>query len=352
VLDQSTDCFETGASVEFEDGMAVAVPEVGEWVVAYFDVVGDGESVEASIYHAEDDSIVAVYNDEVAGPKAAVDEAVDVEVPAIQPAGDEGLSPGAAAEDAISAFAKDGGDTQWPSYGKQPIIAFDTVSKDKSSNDKCSNDAQYVILPLGALVLNDHYYVDYYYNTSGEPKGYSSSKYRNRMEDAIQAWEYIENSCGIDSALPNLTTFYRGQTHDSPGIDNGVTCATEPDVNTLGWNAAGENGILGATCRWSSTRFSIAFNSSYAWYAGASLSGCSKKYDLGAVAVHEWGHALGLGHYNSFSQVMNAHTGPCQSYDRLLGRGDIRGVKALYGSIRSLSGMPIASPHTSGKSDM
>jgi len=308
VADQPEACFATGAAVEFDDGIAVAVPEEGEWVEAYLNVIGDGEPLQASIYHAHDDSIVAVYGDEVAGLAEAVEEALEVEMPALQ-----------SAEDKAEEISDSG----------QPTPELDMVSNDYSPNAKCASDAQYTISSSGAFTGN----IDYYYNSSGEPAGYSSSKYRARMEGAVEAWQNLENSCNIKSALPNITTSYRGQTRESPGIDSDVTCASQPGVNTLGWNAWGKNNILGATCRWSSTRFAIAFNSSYSWYAGASLSGCSgERFDLGAVATHELGHMLGLGNYDSYNQVMKSKTWYCQSYDRHLGRGDIRGVKALYGT--------------------
>jgi predicted Zn-dependent protease len=58
---------------------------------------------------------------------------------------------------------------------------------------------------------------------------------------------------------------------------------------------------------------------------------CRRSYDLQSVATHEFGHALGLGHVSNPSLTMHHFAPYCSTAPRTLGRGDVRGLRALYG---------------------
>ena len=64
-------------------------------------------------------------------------------------------------------------------------------------------------------------------------------------------------------------------------------------------------------------------------------SGCLNKFDLQSVMVHERGHTAGLGHVDQTthaSQTMSPKTPACNTARRLLGAGDVLGLKSLYGA--------------------
>ncbi len=74
----------------------------------------------------------------------------------------------------------------------------------------------------------------------------------------------------------------------------------------------------------------VRYNSNYGW----TLNWDSARYgtwDVQSVALHEIGHATGLGDIyptsNDFNQIMNSYDGP-QHY---LGLGDITGLRKIYG---------------------
>jgi hypothetical protein len=74
----------------------------------------------------------------------------------------------------------------------------------------------------------------------------------------------------------------------------------------------------------------VTFDSGEGWHAvsgGRVVS--TQNVDLSLVALHEIGHALGLDHYNTKPEVMNAilNTGI-----KTLAAGDIAGIQALYGA--------------------
>ncbi|KQQ25958.1 hypothetical protein ASF58_13615 [Methylobacterium sp. Leaf125] len=74
----------------------------------------------------------------------------------------------------------------------------------------------------------------------------------------------------------------------------------------------------------------ITFDSGEGWHAvsgGRVVS--TQNVDLSLVALHEIGHALGLDHYNTKPEVMNA---VLNTSIKTLAAGDLAGIQALYGA--------------------
>lgn len=106
-----------------------------------------------------------------------------------------------------------------------------------------------------------------------------------------------------------------------------VASASESDVDILSGNIGGAAGVAQYSYTGNpglSTILdgSITFSSSIPW----SPFGESGGNDFYAVALHEIGHIIGLGHVNDPTEIMN----PVISTDEL-GTGDIAGAQYLYG---------------------
>ena len=111
-----------------------------------------------------------------------------------------------------------------------------------------------------------------------------------------------------------------------------------PTVNGDAW---GSN-VLAVTLSYRSplnftTEADVLFNTGYTWnsYRGAlQRSGGTTTYDFRRIALHEFGHALGLGHPDTASpaQFVGAIMNSTASDTDTLQADDISGVKALYGT--------------------
>jgi hypothetical protein len=94
----------------------------------------------------------------------------------------------------------------------------------------------------------------------------------------------------------------------------------------------GLSNVLGQTNYfYSGTTFtsaSIKFDSGEGWHVAGSQIVSNGSVNLFEVALHEIGHAIGLGHYNAAPAVMNAYLDPAVTE---LKQPDIDGAQAIYG---------------------
>jgi hypothetical protein len=109
-----------------------------------------------------------------------------------------------------------------------------------------------------------------------------------------------------------------------------------PDIYGEAWGS----GVLAVTLSFSSgssrTECDVLFNTSYSWnsYPGSqrNLSSGVPLMDFRRVALHEFGHVLGLGHPDEAGQSVSAVMNSRISNIDALTADDIAGVQALYGA--------------------
>jgi len=199
--------------------------------------------------------------------------------------------------------------------------ADSTVAAPFSTNPKCDNYSYSIGAPrwIGAFQ---------WYRKSGISIPYSS------LAGGINAMASGTGQCA--NLANGASASYQGTTSSSPTISSSGTCQTTDFVNTVG-DGTLPAGILASTCTYK-TQYEISyadvkFNTAlYSWYTGSSVTGCSgSNYDAQGVMAHEAGHVFGMGHVsNSTLQVMKTSSDKCETSQRLLGSGDLAGMKALY----------------------
>jgi predicted Zn-dependent protease len=313
------------AAVDFGGKAELAIPKVDSWVAGHFDRVAPDEDVEVAVYRTSEDHLVAMDDgvwtgsgSDVAEAKAAMAQSGSV--------ADSALTPSPAEQGLL-----DHKRMARAALGDQLTSTGSAVA----TTGKCGSDASYVLKPPYPKTewSAGTWWIYWYYNPSGQPTDMNSDNVKSRVNDAPDNWEYNENNCDITN-WPNFTQVPMGNTSVSPNQTASV-CVGAPSVNVVGWKNWGTTTTtLADECTWgsgSNVTFSIAINGSYNYRAAASVSGCTASTDLEAVLTHEWGHALGLNHISANNQVMNPYINACDDRDRYIGRGDFKGVKAIYG---------------------
>ena len=139
------------------------------------------------------------------------------------------------------------------------------------------------------------------------------------------------NVANSASAIYQLTTSTAGNYTSSGG------CSSLDSKNVVDRGVL-PSGTLALTCySWYTSTLAmitadVRFSSSVTWYTGSSVTGCSgSKFDAQGVMTHEAGHVFGLDHVAASTlQVMKPASGYCGVSQRLLGPGDLAGMKHLY----------------------
>jgi hypothetical protein len=113
------------------------------------------------------------------------------------------------------------------------------------------------------------------------------------------------------------------------------TTTTNDGINLVLFRNASSGSAIATAYTWSSGSRIIDtdivfWDGAFTFFAGS--TGCSGGFYIEDIAVHEFGHALGLGHSASTSATMFPSTSSCNTGNRMLDADDIAGVRALYPS--------------------
>lgn len=168
----------------------------------------------------------------------------------------------------------------------------------------------------------------WYYNATGSKGAYAQSA----LQKAANAWTGKITACG-KTVTSTATNAYVRIAAQAPNVTAAGGCSTSSGYSVTGWGAL-PTGTLGVTCVWFDQDGVVQeadqrYSTRYTWSSTASCSG--NRYDVQAVATHEWGHLYGLGHVAlGTGQVMEASEGPCAVGSRTLGLGDMTGIATKY----------------------
>jgi len=172
-----------------------------------------------------------------------------------------------------------------------------------------------------------------------EPSAYSL----NGPSWAGAQMSYLVNSANLDLAgLPADTAVRAGADVwlQQSGVfrfnyagSSSQTTNTYDGVNLVLFRNASSGSAIATTYWWTSgSRIVDAdvvfWDAAFTFFAGS--SGCSGGFYIEDIAVHEFGHALGLGHSSSSDATMYPSVSSCNTRNRTLDADDIAGARALY----------------------
>lgn len=133
---------------------------------------------------------------------------------------------------------------------------------------------------------------------------------------------------GADAWLQQTGTFrfvYAGASSQTTNTNDGI--------NLVLFRNASSGSAIATTYWWSSggriiDADIVFWDEAFTFFAGT--SGCSGGFYIEDIAVHEFGHALGLGHSTIAAATMYPSTSACNVQNRSLDADDIAGARALY----------------------
>ncbi len=145
------------------------------------------------------------------------------------------------------------------------------------------------------------------------------------------------NDCGL-ARVSTVGSAFAGVSRTRPDIavvGNNISCGGYNTNNSVDFGPL-PRGIFGWTCFWwDSTGEMVAADmriSNSPAVVTKVPKNCRSRFDLQAIATHEWGHAFGLGHVSAVNRnlTMPPLLLSCSGDQRTLGLGDYKGIEALY----------------------
>lgn len=157
----------------------------------------------------------------------------------------------------------------------------------------------------------------------------SSSSTLTAFKKAHQQWNNTVTDCSGLKDTTKFTTTYDGTTTKTAGVTDGVNTVDKADLSK---SPCGSTAIA---CTWvwwvgdSYVEADTRFGTDVKW----SNQGADGAYDYQGIAAHEFGHAIGLSDLDDGGKLTMHFQGTLgYTGQRTLGRGDILGARALYGS--------------------
>ena len=151
------------------------------------------------------------------------------------------------------------------------------------------------------------------------------------------------NNCHLGDRIPSYVSIsYDGSTRDHAQVGTGGGCSGNDGETVVSFGRLPQS-ALAVTCtvvaiedgydrvHWSDIMIN---KTNYNWTTRPDARSCRGKYDLASTVTHERGHTFGLGHVSESSHakltMSDRSNGPCQSSERTLGLGDVRGLGNKY----------------------
>lgn len=163
----------------------------------------------------------------------------------------------------------------------------------------------------------------YYNGASGAACCHSASELQSKITSGINAW-------GIASY--GGTTTKSGAKRDGQNVISwGKLGGTTLGVTNYISTDTSQSQVCNGSLIYRFTEVDVRFNNAFKWQ---NSSGCSGGFDLAGVSVHEFGHAVGLGHSNVQGATMYPSVAACDFSVSSLASDDRDGYSHIYSGCR------------------
>ncbi|MEX1046499.1 MAG: matrixin family metalloprotease [Actinomycetota bacterium] len=227
-----------------------------------------------------------------------------------------------------------GRDNHGGSSGNEASLASTAVSgKNPCPNcpTECKDGAYSLLSYKESTGLN------WYFKRSSAPSNVGADAAQSALIAAANRVKNSSNACRITDQVSAVHTFL-GDTTASSNISKDIRCLANDNQSTVDFAPLNAPAV---TCAWFSvlpgvdevSAADIRINSGTKWTTKPGSSSCRRAYDVQGLAAHEFGHAFGLGHVSPShgNLTMSTYGLPdCSSAYRTFGKGDVKGLQALY----------------------
>lgn len=221
------------------------------------------------------------------------------------------------------------------------VVTFDDVGREESGSGSVGVLSSPAACDDGFFIKEGHDENDLYewmFNRDTTPTmQVTKDNAETHLRAGITNITHQDNDCGLADQV-SATSSYVGDTNDIPDINSDSTCNSQ-DFNNVADFGNLANNHVGYAC-WRAVEFPFADDdltngdirlnkTDFDWTV---TPGSCSRYDVQAVATHEFGHIFGLddvGDGNHDNLTMSAAE-ICSGAPRTLGRGDVLGFRSVY----------------------
>lgn len=172
-------------------------------------------------------------------------------------------------------------------------------------------------------------------NNQSIPSRYNKRNVRRAIRRGASNITTSHNNCGMSDRV-SARHSYRGTTSRRANFTSGGSCFYGDGRNVVDFGYS--SGLfLAAACTFRAigvgVESDVRFNSRYSFFASQAVPrNCRGRFDIEGIATHEFGHTFGLSHVTEppSGLTMGGAKSLCSRKARTLGRGDVRGLRALY----------------------
>ena len=173
------------------------------------------------------------------------------------------------------------------------------------------------------------------YRSSSTPAGLITADVLAVIKKSFRNIATSRNDCGLADQV-SATHHYLGSTTRQPNVAQAGSCGSPDGVSVVAF-APLDNYYAGYTCIWWNGaneiyEMDMRLDPDQHWWLPGTI--CNNGLSMEALVTHEAGHAYGLGHVSEANHgrlTMSVFIdGLCQNQEATLGRGDVRGLRAVY----------------------
>ena len=176
----------------------------------------------------------------------------------------------------------------------------------------------------------------WFYNRESSPSSVSADNAQSEIVQAFNNLANQKNNCSLSDQV-SATHKFMGDTTATTNITPNFQCQQNDGQSTVAFDNLNGPAV---TCAWYSTssgrpvtNADVRIDEDMSWTIWPGLIICNRQWDVQGMVTHEAGHVFGLSHVSPShgNLTMSTYGLPdCSKAYRTWGKGDVRGLRALY----------------------